>query len=137
MNSIYTILYIILGLGVGILLLLAPPILLGFTLRIAFRKANADLVSILGGAIVLMLMTTMSDFGDSFYKITSNMLSIWDINPLIGVIMIVMTLLFSMAFPFLMVRIGVNMYDRFRMKKSKPEQSVPGYPPQGVGSPEP
>ena len=127
----------ILCLGYGILLVLAPPILLGVALRIAFRKANADLVSLLGGAIGLMAMTTMLGFGDTFNHITSALSPIWDINPVIGTIMVIVTLLPSIAIPFLMVRIGVNMCDRFRIKRTIPEQGGPGYPPQGVGSPDP
>ena len=127
----------ILCLGYDILLVLVPPILLGVALRIAFRKANADLVSLLGGAIVLMAMTTMLGYGDTFDHIISALLPIWNINPVFGAIMVIVTLLPSIAIPFLMVRIGINMCDRFRITRTIPEQSVPGYPPQGVGSPEP
>jgi len=117
----YTTFFTIVFIVIGLLLMLAPPILLGVAIRAIFRKVNRGLLSFFGGAIMLLVMTTR--FGDNhvFDHLVPALLTVKQTSPAFAALMVIVVIISSMAFPFLMVRIGIIGFDRFGMKQKDTE----------------
>ena len=97
----------------GLVITFAPPILLGMLLRVAFQKVSDNLLSLLGGAVILFVLSLISN-SDTTDFFVSQVLYLWQFTPVIAVIMAFVFVLSAMAVPFLMVSRGVNTMDKIK-----------------------
>ena len=110
-------------LAFGIVVLLAPPLLLGMILRAVFRTASDNLLSLLGGAAILFVLSIKSN-SDTANFFASQVLFLWQFTPVFAVIIAFVFLLSAMAIPFLMVSRGIDIMDKIKSKRKKPEPAL-------------
>jgi hypothetical protein len=95
--------------------MLALPVLVGVLFRVVGKKVNPDLLSLLGAAVVLLFfgLSNKVDFGALFTPVAS----VWPLAPVFSGLLLIVACFGALAIPYLLIRTGVNLWDRHRLRR--------------------